>query len=409
MKLAVIVTEFPKTTETFILRDLMMFLEAGCDLRLYHLAAWRQNQILHDFAAPLADMARHVPLATPATLAAVARHLGVAAHKAAQILWHQGREPGLAGKSLAVLPAALRIGEELRGWGAEHVHAEFAGHPATAAWIAHAVSGVPFSISCRAHDIFRSQRLLAQKFSDVAAVRTVSRFARNFLAEKVEGLRAEDLQVIHSSLDVASIEPTPVQRGKAFRILYVGSLQPRKGVDILLRALADFDRPDWQLDIAGDGPDRDKLERLSETLELGDKVRFLGQLNFEDVTRLYREASVCVAPSIIGPGGRTEGIPNVMIEALAYQRPAISTRVSGIPELIRDQETGWLTDPGNVAQLTAALCDVHDHPGKAAQLAAAGRALVEREFDLKVNARAQLEMFRANRMSEPASVMAEAT
>ncbi|WP_144023271.1 glycosyltransferase, partial [Brevirhabdus pacifica] len=260
MKLAVFVTEFPKTTETFILRDLMVFLEAGVDLRIYHLAPWRKDQILHGFAAPLAGRARHLGLGSGAAVAGVLRHPLTAAWMAARILRHQGAEPVMAAKSLALLPAALGIAEELREWGADHVHAEFAGHPATAAWIVNAAIGVPYSVSCRAHDIFRSQRLLAQKFAAASAVRSVSEFTRVFLARKVAGVGEADIDVIHSSVDVAAIPALPpAPRNGTFRVLYVGALQQRKGVDVLLSALAGLDG-DWRLDLAGDGPERARLE-----------------------------------------------------------------------------------------------------------------------------------------------------
>lgn len=393
MKLAVIVTEFPKTTETFIQRDLMVFRELGVDLRIYHLTRWRDDQILHEFAAPLADHAHHIPMTGPAARRAAMRHAGLAARIGATIAHHQGRDGKMAAKSLAILPAALALGDELRAWGADHIHAEFAGHPATAAWIAHQVSGIPYSISCRAHDIFRSQRLLAQKFASASAVRTISNYGRHFLERNVAGVRADDLHTIHSSVDVAAIPATPKVRGDRFRMLFVGSLQARKGVDVLLRALSGFSRPNWQLDIAGDGPDRAALEAQAQALGLAQQVRFLGQQSFDAVSDLYGQADLCTAPSIIGPNGRTEGIPNVMIEALAYQRPAVSTNVSGIPELIRDGETGWLTEPGDVVGLVNALRHIHDDPSEAARRAAAGRKHVEAEFDLRQNALRQLRLF----------------
>ena len=396
MKLAVIVTEFPKTTETFILRDMMVWHEAGVDLRLYHLGAWNHAEILHDFAAPLAKVARHVPLARAVTLAGAVRHLPVVAARGGTILRHQSREPALAGKSLALLPAGIGMGRDLADWGADHIHAEFAGHPATAAWIAHRVTGIPYSISCRAHDIFRSQRLLEQKFREAAAIRTVSDFARDFLRRTVPGAAHRPIEVIHSSVDVAAIPAPPYTRNPdQFRILYTGSLTAKKGVPVLLDALAGFDRPGWQLDLAGDGPDRATLEQQVARLGLKDRVRFLGQQQFDALTSLYARADVCVAPSIIGPGGRAEGIPNVMIEALAYGRPAISTRISGIPELIRDGQTGWLVPPADATALRAALCAVHDDPDEAARRAAAGRRLVEQEFDVRKNAMRQLALFEA--------------
>lgn len=390
MKLAVIVTEFPKTTETFILRDLMAFHQAGVDLRIYHVAPRRKDQILHAFAKPLEPLARPLPLTA---LGGALKAPRAALSRAASILRHQIGDGRTAAKSLAMIPGALTLGHELKAWGADHIHAEFAGHPATAAWIAHLTSGVPYSISCRAHDIFRSQRLLAQKFREAAAVRTISEFGRTFLTERVEGIRAEDITVIHSSIDVSRIAPVSTPRGDTFRILYVGALEPKKGVRHLLEALARFERPGWRLDLAGDGPDRASLEDFVRRRDLGGQVHFLGQQNFEAVGELYTRADVCVAPSVIGPNGRTEGIPNVMIEALAYGRPVISSRLSGIPELIVPGKTGWLTEAGDAKGIAAALTEVFDRPDEAARRAAAGRRHVERAFDLRRNSRRQLQLF----------------
>lgn len=397
MRLAIIVTEYPKTTETFILRDVMTFLAAGTDLRLYHLTPYRRAEILHDFAAPTRALARHVGLAGWRGIGAAARRPGPTAARAARIIREQVAEPLLMAKSLALLPQASAIAAELRDWGADHVHAEFAGHPATAAWIVHHLTGIPYSVSCRAHDIFRTQRLLAQKLGDAAVVRTVSDYARTFLLERVPGLDPAKVEVIHSSLDIAHIplEDPPPQ--VPFHILYVGALQVRKGVDVLLRALAGLAIPDWHCTVAGDGPERTRLEALAAGLGLAQRVHFLGRQGFEHVAGLYREASVIVAPSVIGPKGRTEGIPNVMIEALAFRRPAISTTVSGIPELIIDGVTGRLVAPGSVEALRAALAAVHADPAAAWAMACAGRRHVEAGFDLRRNAARQLALFEAHR------------
>ena len=118
-----------------------------------------------------------------------------------------------------------------------------------------------------------------------------------------------------------------------------------------------------------------------------------GMQPFEAEAEAYRTASVCVAPSVIGPSGRQEGIPNVMIEALAYQRPAITTNISGIPELIRDGDTGLLVPPGDPQALADALLRVRNDPKAALAMARRGRAHVAKEFDLAANARRQLALF----------------
>ncbi|MEW2912750.1 glycosyltransferase family 4 protein [Leisingera sp. JC11] len=400
MRLAVIVTEYPKFTETFILRDVMKFLEFGGDVRLYHLSPYNKSEVLHGFAEPTRAIARHAGLITPRTLASFTARLGSMAGPLAVIGAQQGGKPVLAGKSAVVSVAACAIARELADWGADHVHAEFAGHPATAAWVIHRLTGIPYSVSCRAHDIFRTQRLLAEKLGEAAFVRTISNYGRDFLASHVGGLRAEDIQVIHSSVDVEKVPQLgPPPQDGPFHVVYVGSLQVRKGVDVLLRALAAVKVPDWRCSLAGDGPERAKLEALAAELGLGQRVAFLGKQDFAAVSKLYESANVIAAPSVIGPSGRTEGIPNVAIEGLAFQRPVISTNVSGIPELIRPGRTGFLIEPGSVEELVRALGDVHADPEAAYAIACRGRRLVEAEFSLAVNARRQFDLFRAHSAS----------
>jgi len=410
MRIAFIVSEFPKTTETFILRDLLKFREAGAEIRLYYLAPFRRHEIMHRFAEPLRPCVRHGAMLLGvrpwrAFAGALRRNRRQLQGVIAQLLTSFRREPILLLKSMVILPKTLAITEELREWRPHHLHAEFAGHPATAAWIINQLTSTPYSVCCRAHDLFVTQAFLDVKLRDAAFVRTISEFNRAFIAKHLPEIRETSVYIIHSSIDTNAVKPLPpAPRGKRFRILYVGALQRRKGVEVLLRAIATAsNRPHWQLDIVGDGPERRRLSRLVRQLGLVPRVQFQGKLPFEAITPMYAAAHVVVAPSIIGPGGRTEGIPNVLIEALAHQRPVIATRVSGLRELVQEGDTGLLVDPGDALSLAAAIRSVEDRPDWAADMAAAGRALVEREFDLRDNARRQFEVFAAHQLAEGAA------
>jgi colanic acid/amylovoran biosynthesis glycosyltransferase len=395
MKLAVIVTEYPKTTETFIYRDLIAFMREGVDVRLYHLAPYRHDQTLHGFAEPTRALATDIGFVRPGAVAkALRRDRPALAATLRDIVRAYAHDPRLCAKSLALVPKALAIAADARAWGASHVHAEFAGHPATAAWIGRRCGGLPYSVSCRAHDIFRTQALLDAKLGEAAAVRTVSAFGARFLRERVAGLEDRELHVIHSSVDVAAIEPFAVLLGP-LRILYVGALEPKKGITHLIDALAII-APQlgaWSCDLIGDGPDRAALQAQARAAGLGDHLFFHGAQPFERVARAYAAAGLCVAPSVIGPDGRQEGIPNVMIEALAHARPAIATAISGVPELIRDRDTGLLVPPGDAPALAAAILRIRDDPEAARAMAIRGRAHVEAEFDLATNARRQIALF----------------
>ena len=400
MKLIVIVTEYPKATETFIYRDLLKFAEMGAEIELHHLAPFRSRQPLHRFAEPTRAWARYTPFFGPTALAALLRAIftrpAKLARAVAQIVSAFRREPKLCLKSLALVPKALTMAERARRERTHHVHAEFAGHPATVAWLMHRFGGPAYSVSCRAHDIFRTQSLLDRKLGEARAVRTVSGFGRAFLRERIPGLRDRPIHVIHSSVDLSRIAPVAEAQARSpFRILFVGALEAKKGVEHLLTALALISERlgDWQCALAGDGPLRPALERQAQELGIAERVRFHGPLDFEAVAEAYAGASVCVAPSIIGPGGRQEGIPNVMIEALAFGKPAVSTPISGIPELIEDGVSGLLVPPEDAERLAGAILRIHADPEFARMLGANGRAVVERHFDLASNARRQMALF----------------
>lgn len=396
-RLAVLVVDYPKTTETFIMRDIMEFDRAGVQISLHHLAPERDD-ILHKFAEPTRQMAKYTRFIGIESLTALSVSLlkkpGCVIGIIADVIKAYWKEPVYLLKTLALVPKAAAIGRQLKNWNVEHVHGEFAGHPGAVAWMIGRLEGLPYSISCRAHDIFITQSLLDKKLGEAAFVRTISEFNREFLSEKVAGLSKGKIHVIHSSVSLKEIPALPAPENDPFLILYIGSLQVRKGIDILLNALAKVDKElrNWQCEIIGGGPEDDKLKKLKDELGL-EQVVFRGPQPFSEVSASMKRASVCVAPSVVGPQGRTEGIPNVMIEALSHQRPAISTNVSGIPELIRPGESGWLTEPSDVDGLAAAILEVASDPHTAYKYAQRGREIVAEEFDIEENAMRQLMLF----------------
>lgn len=403
MKIAIIVTEFPSTTETFIMRDVVKFLDWGHDVRLYHLLPYNRRATLHDFAQQVVPRARGIRFldgqVLRETLKVAMNKAPTLLHILGDLLRHGWKDPEIIVKSFGIVPKSLVIARELEEWGAEHVHGEFAGHPTTCAWIVHRMTAIPYSASCRAHDIFIRQTLLGLTLWEAAAVRCISRYNIDFLRRHVPRLRSKPMQVIHSSIDLSTIHVTDREPKTVFSMLYVGSLTPRKGVDDLLNALAQLPQGlIWTLTLIGDGDERKALERLSASLGLLESVRFEGSQRFEQVATAYRHCDVLVAPSRFGRAGRTEGIPNVVIEALGHQRPVITTRVSGIPELVEDGVTGLLVEPNDPQGLCLALKRVYDDPIAADAMARRGRARVELEFDLDKNARAQIAMFEMARV-----------
>jgi colanic acid/amylovoran biosynthesis glycosyltransferase len=399
MRIAFIVTEFPKVTETFTLREISRLQELGHEVRIYYLTKFRQDQTQHKFAKPLLAVARGAPYVLGGHVlrsvfrAARSRPAKTARALATLIRSYRGN-PVLLLKSLVLFPKILWIAEDVQEWGGEHVHATFSGHPGTCAWIINHYMAVPYSMSCHAHDIFRSQAMLGEKINKASFVRPISQYNRQFIQTHVPEVDASKLHVVHCGVDTGNTRIAQVPTDTPLRVLYVGSLQVRKGVDVLLKALASVEGV--ACEIIGDGPQRQELHKLAQDLGLQDRVIFRGALPFEEVSLAFHRSHVLAVPSIVGPGGRAEGIPTVIMEALAHSVPVIASRITGIPEIVRDGETGFLVEPGDSAGLAEAIRFVERNREEAAARAQRGRSLVCSEFDLATNIAALEKLIRAH-------------
>jgi len=400
MRIAVVVTDFPKVTETFILRDLVEFHKNGHQVRIYHLTNFRKNEILHEFAKETISWAFSQPyLLGPNVIKALIRNIFVNPKIILKIFFQLitslFREPVLLGKSLFIFPKSLAFTEDMRRWGADHIHAEFAGHPATMAWIASRLSKIPYSVSCHAHDIFLSQSLLDVKLGEAAFIRTISSYNRDFLISKIPKLRNSDFKLIRVSVDTSLIVPTPIPSQPTFNILFIGALEKRKGVEYLLKALYEVkdDLKKWHCKIIGGGIEDGRLKKIAKSLHIDDNVSFYGARSFEEISDAMKKTNVLVVPSIVDSSGRTEGLPTVIIEALAYQRPVIASDVTGVHELIKNNETGILVEPENIKAIGSGLIKIKKNPDFARKIAFNGRKVIEEEFDIKRNVLAQLTAF----------------
>lgn len=400
MKIAYLVSRFPSVSETFVLREFTAVAQE-LDVSLHSLFPAVREGVVHPDAVPwleqlqrpgvgegLAALARWLvrrPLRTLATVGLVIA--GCARH------------PRVLVRALATIPLAAAHALRFQRAGIEHVHAHFATYPALAAWIAHRLAGTPYSFTPHAHDLFVHQTMLARKAADAAFVVAISEYNRRFLLEHTRG-RPLTIHIVRYGIDPSrfAFRVRPRADGPPV-IACVARLIPYKGHAVLLRAVADAPPPlaDARLELVGDGPERDSLERDAVRLGLGDRVRFHGNVPEPAVAAVLEQADVFALPSVIAPDGDMEGLPNALIEALAAGLPAVSTRQSGTPELIRDGHTGYLAEPGDVDGLRDALVRALTEPDPETR-ARAGRALVEAEFDQRRSARRLVDLFTSARV-----------
>lgn len=394
--LAYILLWFPERTQTFIREEVATVAATGLPVRVYTLYGPQRGAP----PAPPVPVTR-LGIKSAGTLlrylAGLRRQFGPEAPGfLARVLLRRWRTLETAGEALWAALAGVYLAKRLPADGVAHLHAPWANGPATAAWVASELSGVPFSLAAHAQDIFPPDGALTEKLRAATWVRTVSRFNREYLA----GLcppAAKKILNIPVGVALPALAPRPPKRAPGpFRLLSVGRLVDKKGYPVLLAAcrLLEDRGLSVRLTLAGDGPRRRALERQAHALGL--QVTFLGHVPHSEVPRLYQEADLFVLPCQVDSRGDRDATPTVLKEALSWGVPVVSTAVSGVPELVRDGETGWLVHPEDPMALATAIREALAHPAEARRRTVAGRELVAREFNARLNYARLAACFRAS-------------
>ncbi len=385
-----LVSRFPVTSETFIVREIEALDRLGLlELELRSLfpspdkpvhdisQRWNKRLVRPTTGACLAGFAWAVltrPLALSSVLAAV-----VAGYRRSSLLIRA---------LLTVLVACAHARDLACRPRLPHIHAHYATYPALAAWVARRLVGTSYSFTAHAHDLYVDTSMLDRKIADARFVVTISEHNRRLLERNNPG--HTPIRVVHAGIDTSAyhFRPRAIPADGPVRALTVASLQAYKGHAVLLEALAmggpAVDR--ITLDLIGDGVLRGELEGLVDRLGLRERVRFLGSRSEGQVRASLDAADLFVLPSIVAADGQMEGLPVALMEALACGVPAVSTELSGIPEIIIDGVTGLLAVPGDAASLNQAMAAMVERGSATLEFADAGRDLVTREFDLRQSA-----------------------
>lgn len=311
-------------------------------------------------------------------------------------------------KLLGQAAAGLALARALRPAGVGHVHCHFAHAPATVGMYAARQLGVPFSFTGHANDLFRRRALLRRKLARAAFVACISEWHRD-LYRSIRPDPAGKYRVVRCGVDVASWAPREASRsseGGPIRVLTVCRLVEKKGIDTLLRGLAESRSRhgiDARLVVAGDGPLRARLKSLARELGCGDRVEWLGDVDNDRVRRLMDEADLFALPCRPDAEGDRDGIPVALMEAMACGLPVVAGDLPAVRELVRDGETGLLISGADPDALAGHLARLANEPGLRARLGEAGRARVEAEFSLEANVSRLEEAFRGCRRGAEAS------
>jgi glycosyltransferase involved in cell wall biosynthesis len=278
----------------------------------------------------------------------------------------------------------------LKADGVTHLHCHFANHPALAGYIVHELAGIPYSFTAHGSDLHVDRRMLCEKVEAAAFVVAISEFNRDVIVKECGAAAGTSVRVIHTGVDTDHFRPheRPSRVG-VFEIICVGTLHEVKGQEYLVRACERLARAgvDFRCRFVGAGADRSSLERQVEAAGLSANVVFEGSIDRAALGVMLQTANVLVAPSVPTREGKREGIPVVLMEAMASGLPVIASRLSGIPELVEDGRSGLLVEPRDDASIAEALLRLRDNDELRAQLGREGRRKVMAEFDIRVNAK----------------------
>jgi glycosyltransferase involved in cell wall biosynthesis len=293
---------------------------------------------------------------------------------------------------------AILIAEAALDRGVTHLHAHFGTLATTVARLAAQLAGITYSFTMHAKDLYHESVEtddLRPKLRDASTVVTVSDYNVQYLQDRF-GADASGVRRVYNGLDLQEFSYEPPE-DPAPLVLGVGRLVEKKGFADLIESFAVLarTRPELRCEIIGDGALRPSLAEQIRSRGLDDRVRLLGALPRHDVVDRLRRAAVLAAPCIIAEDGNRDGMPTVLLEAMALGVPCISTTVTGIPELVRHEETGLLHEPGDHRALADAIDRVTRDRALAHTLVRNARRLIETEFEVHTNTAQLREIFRA--------------
>jgi colanic acid/amylovoran biosynthesis glycosyltransferase len=396
-KTAYVLLWFPKPSETFIFHEVMQLKEMGLPLKVFAL----YDELKRDLS-PGMSMASHgverlgIPFlqGAPAAVSYWRKHSPrTVARLFRTVPFRRWCDLETAGENLWAFLCGFHLARRFREEQIEHIHAPWANGPATAAWVASQLTGVPFSFAAHAGDIYPPDGALEDKIRESRFVRTENAANVPHL-NRYAGSDAHKIFVIYNGIPTRITSCARVLMEPPVRIRALGRQVPKKGFDVLLRGCKVLEERsiDFHLTVGGSGPCEGQLKKLVSCLDLGGRVAFPGFIPHHRVPDFLCSGDLFVMPSVIDPSGDRDGVPTVILEALLHGLPVVASDVSGIGEIIQDGRTGLLVPQKDPFALASAMARMIADKETAMEMAARGRVAIIEKFDVEKNCQAILEL-----------------
>jgi colanic acid/amylovoran biosynthesis glycosyltransferase len=393
MRIGYLASHYPAVSHRFLLREVQALRRCGVEVETFSIHRTPASETLAQSDRDEAQRTHAV--VPPRLLGLLSSHVAAFVHAPARYLSTlrfavQRANPGLRGRlwGLFYFVEAMSIWGVARRKGIHHLHVAFADGASDVALLMTRFGGEPWSWSIAVHGPVEFYDVeynhLAEKLAAARFAVAISDFGRSQMMTFSSEDRWKDMHVVHCGID--SDESAPLRERPTRdepEILCVGRLVHRKGQSLLIEACAALLARGIavRVTLVGDGPKRGELEALAGALGVRERVTFTGSVGHDDILPMFRSADVFCLPSF------SEGVPVVLMEAMAQSVPVVTTQIMGIPELVQDGHSGLLIAPGRVDHLVEALARLVQDPELRERLGAAGRDKVLADFDVNDSAR----------------------
>lgn len=392
----------PKRSETFVYREVFALRERGVRIETASVHAIEHDL---DHGGPITEMGRSTTTVygdgavkiISDCIAELVRHplrtLATMARAKADAIFSKDVRMSRRLKVIWQAAAGVALARRIRPKNIIHIHCHMAHVPTTVGMYAARQLGVRFSFTGHANDLFPNRTLLKEKLSRASWTNCISEWHRSFY-QSIVARPDTDYPIIRCGVDTRAYDVTPAQRTETLEVLGVGRLVEKKGFDVLVQAAGDLAREGGakvRVRIAGSGEQMEELQALVHGLPALAEVELLGDTDNDRVMELMGEIDVFALPCRVATSGDRDGIPVVLMEAMARGRCVISGDLETIRELVRHEKTGVMIPPGDQQSLVSVLTELSRDRDRVDELGRAARLRIEAEFDLMVNAERILE------------------
>ncbi len=384
MRIAYLTGQYPRATDTFIQREVAALRESGVYVQTFSIRKPPDNENVGPEQKAERERTAYILPPSLMNLIAVGARLKLGAPKRyfkALRLAMTVRQPGIKGflYGLFYFIEAGIVADRMRRDGLTHLHNHFGDSSCTVAMLAAELGGFTFSFSLHGPGIFFEPYhwRLDEKLKRSLFVCNISHFCRSQAMIFCPPEKWYRLHIIHCGVDPELFNPV-IHTGRGTRLLTVGRMASVKGIPVLLEAIKQLQdgHPDIKLTVVGDGPEREDFQRRASELGIAERVDFVGYQSQAQVRERLSETDVFVLPSF------AEGVPVVLMEAMAAGVPVVTTRIAGVGELVDDGASGRLVPPGDKDCLADAINELLNDADKRNAFGQAGRAKVAAEFNI---------------------------